>query len=67
MNKGGWLSIVAAAMLLAVAVIAEAQQPKKIPRIGFLTIPRLPLARFATTHSGKACASLATWGKKHSH
>ena len=34
MNKVGW-SILVAAMLLAVAVIAEAQQPAKVPRIGF--------------------------------
>jgi putative ABC transport system substrate-binding protein len=36
MRKVGWSSILVAAMLFAVAVIAEAQQPKKIPRIGFL-------------------------------
>jgi putative ABC transport system substrate-binding protein len=36
MNKVGWSSIVAAAMLLAFAVIAEAQQLKKVPRIGYL-------------------------------
>ena len=29
-------SIALAVMLLALAIIAEAQQPKKIPRIGFL-------------------------------
>ena len=43
MKKVGWSSILVAAMLLAVAVvllalgvIAEAQQPKKVPRIGVL-------------------------------
>ena len=36
MRKVDWSSILVAAMLFAVAVIAEAQQPKKIPRIGFL-------------------------------
>src|SRR4030095_8868906 len=36
MNKVGWSSILVAAMLLAVAVVAEAQQPAKIPRIGVL-------------------------------
>jgi putative ABC transport system substrate-binding protein len=35
MNKAGWSSIVAAVMLLAVAVIAEAQQPK-LAKIGLL-------------------------------
>ena len=36
MKKVGWSSILVAAMLLAVAVLAEAQQPGKILRIGFL-------------------------------
>ena len=30
-------SILVAAMPLAVAVLAEAQQPKKVPRIGYLS------------------------------
>ena len=36
MRKAGLLSIVFVVVLLAVAVVAEAQQPKKIPRVGFL-------------------------------
>ena len=36
MNKFGLASILIAVMLLAVEVIAEAQQPAKIPRIGYL-------------------------------
>jgi putative tryptophan/tyrosine transport system substrate-binding protein len=36
MSKPGWSSIVAAVMLLAFAVMAEAQQAKKLSRIGFL-------------------------------
>jgi putative ABC transport system substrate-binding protein len=36
MRKAGVLSILFAVMLLAVAVIADAQQTRKIPRIGFL-------------------------------
>jgi len=36
MKKAAALSILVAVMLLAVALIAEAQQPAKIPRIGFL-------------------------------
>jgi len=36
MKKAGVLSILIALVLLAVAVIAEAQQPKKVPRIGYL-------------------------------
>ena len=37
MRKAGVLSILVVAMLLAVGVIAEAQQPKKVPRIGYLS------------------------------
>jgi putative ABC transport system substrate-binding protein len=37
MKKAGWSSILVAALLLAVGVIAEAQQPKKLPQIGHLT------------------------------
>ena len=36
MKKAGVLSILVVAMLLAVGVMAEAQQPGKIFRIGFL-------------------------------
>jgi hypothetical protein len=37
MKKAAVPSILVAVVLLAVAVIAEAQQPKKVPRIGYLT------------------------------
>ena len=37
MKKTGVPSILIAVVLLAVAVIADAQQPKKVPRIGYLT------------------------------
>jgi putative tryptophan/tyrosine transport system substrate-binding protein len=37
MNKVVWSSILVAAMLLVTAGLVEAQQPTKIPRIGFLT------------------------------
>ena len=37
MKKVGRSSILVAAILLAVAVMAEAQQPKKVPRIGYLS------------------------------
>jgi putative tryptophan/tyrosine transport system substrate-binding protein len=36
-KKVGVLSILVVVVLLAVAVIAEAQQPKKVPRIGYLS------------------------------
>jgi putative tryptophan/tyrosine transport system substrate-binding protein len=47
MKKAGILSRLFLAVLLAVAVIAEAQQPKKVARIGFLfnTSPSAQLAR----------------------
>ena len=37
MKKAGVLAILFIVILLAVGVIAEAQQPKKIPRIGYLS------------------------------
>jgi ABC-type uncharacterized transport system substrate-binding protein len=38
MKKAAVPSILVAVVLLALGVIAEAQQPKKVPRIGFLTL-----------------------------
>jgi putative ABC transport system substrate-binding protein len=37
MRKAGVLSILCVVVLLAVAVITQAQQPKKVPRIGYLS------------------------------
>ena len=37
MKKAGWLSILVATGLFTVAVIANAQQPKKVARIGYLS------------------------------
>ena len=37
MKKAAASSILVSVMLLAVVVIAEAQQPKKVPRIGYLS------------------------------
>ena len=61
-------SILVAAVLLAVRGIAEAQQPKKIPRIGYLSTNTAaamvdPLPR----HSGWVYVSLATWREKYRH
>jgi hypothetical protein len=47
-----------AATLLPTVSTAEAQQPKKVPRIGFLGAPPVPPFRNASKHSGKVCASL---------
>ena len=38
MKKAALLSILFVVVLLAIAVIAEAQQPKKVPRIGYLAV-----------------------------
>jgi putative ABC transport system substrate-binding protein len=43
MKKVGWSSIVVATLVLVFGVAAEAQQPKKIPRIGYLAAdPQAP-------------------------
>ena len=58
MKKAAVSSILVVAMLLAVAVIAEAQQPAKVPRIGFLRTP--PAASGPRRrHFAKGCASSA--------
>jgi putative ABC transport system substrate-binding protein len=45
MKRAAVPSILVAVVLLAVAAIAEAQQPTKVPRIGFLsTAPRSSIA-----------------------
>src|SRR5262249_52229849 len=38
MKRAGWSSILVAVVILAVAGLAEAQQPKKVPRIGYLDV-----------------------------
>ena len=59
MKKAAVLSILFVVVLLAVAVIAEAQQPKKVPRIGYLSVG-LPLeaARIEAIRLGSARAWL---------
>ena len=52
------------AMLFALSFPAEAQQPKKVPRIGYLAATPLPLNRPAPKPSGRVCASLGTWREK---
>jgi ABC-type uncharacterized transport system substrate-binding protein len=37
MNKGGWSSILVATSVLVFGLAAEAQQPTKVPRIGYLS------------------------------
>jgi putative tryptophan/tyrosine transport system substrate-binding protein len=43
MNKAGWSSILVATLVFVFGIAAEAQQPKKIPRIGYLAAdPQAP-------------------------
>ena len=42
MKRAAASSILVSVMLLAVAVVAEAQQPTKVPRIGYVTGTREP-------------------------
>src|SRR5215470_7295827 len=45
-------------LLLALSVPVQAQQPAKIPRIGYLTADPLPLSRRTGTHFARDYASL---------
>jgi ABC-type uncharacterized transport system substrate-binding protein len=48
MNKAGWSSILVATLVLVFGVAADAQQPKKVPRIGFLAVSPLSTLRQQT-------------------
>jgi putative ABC transport system substrate-binding protein len=54
MKKVGWSSILVAAVLLTVAVAAEAQQPTKVPRIGglYAGLPSIQSARIESFRQG---------------
>ena len=58
MKKAAVPSILVAVVLLAVAVIAEAQQPKKVPRIGYLSKPMQLLLRPHRGEFGQALREL---------
>jgi hypothetical protein len=78
MEKNTLLSIVVVVMHLAVGVIAHAQQPKKVPRIGYLASADPPLractdkvptlfvcitsARYSVVH--EQCSKESTLGRK---
>ena len=64
MKRAGWSSILVAVVMLTVAVIAEAQQPTKIPRIGYLMGATRKVNRPAPPLSARACANLGTWRGK---
>ena len=54
-------------MLFALCFPAQAQQPKKVPRIGYLALAPFPLTRPVSRHSGRVCASSGTSREKTSH
>ena len=60
MKKAAVPSILVAVVLLAVGAIAEAQQPKKVPRIGYLSNPTQLLSPPVPRQFGWRCASVAT-------
>ena len=64
MKRAAVSSILIAVVLLALGVTAEAQQPKKVPRIGFLAAIGSTTEREGD--SGRVCASLGTWRGKTS-
>ena len=58
------LSLLFAPCSLRFACSAEAQQPTKIPRIGYLAGASPSAIRPASRHSGRVCASLGMWRGK---
>jgi len=58
MTKGFRLFVILVALGVAAAP-AEAQQPAKVPRIGF-QVPPFPLALAASRDSGRVCATSGT-------
>ena len=68
MKKAAVPSILVAVVLFAVAAIAEAQQPKKVPRIGYLQCYFLFSCH--GPHRGIPAGSARAWvhgGEKHRH
>ena len=60
MKKAAVPSILVVVVLLALGVIAEAQQPKKVPRIGYLSSGDPAMNPPVPRQFGWLCASLAT-------
>ena len=54
-------------VILASALIAHAQQPRKVPRIGYLTGARLPLTRPARGIPARSARAWVRGGEKHCH
>ena len=47
-------------LMLSPIYLARAQQPKKVPRIGFFLVLLLRVTRTGPRHSGKGCEIWAT-------
>ena len=60
MKRAAVPSILVAVVLLAVTVIAEAQQPKKVPRIGLLLMGNPTSESPGPRQFGSICVSWAT-------
>ena len=60
MKKAAVPSILVVVVLLALGVIAQAQQPKKVPLIGFLGGPSLVSINLLRTRSDKDYANSVT-------
>ena len=63
----GFTGFALCALLLALCISAEAQQPKKIPRIGFLSGATLPLTRTARGIPAGFARARVRGGEKHFH
>jgi hypothetical protein len=60
MKRAAVPSILIAVVLLAVAVIAVAQQPKKIPLLGYLSVGDPATESSCSEGHSAGCASVAT-------
>jgi hypothetical protein len=61
MRKAGALAMLFVVVALAAVVIAEARQPTKVPRIGYLSPNDAVLGSFVPSQFGRLRASVATW------
>jgi putative tryptophan/tyrosine transport system substrate-binding protein len=68
MKKVDWSSSLVAALMLTVAMVANAQQPTKVPRIAYLTADSLSAMSTRTEAFRQGLRELGyVEGKKHHH
>jgi putative tryptophan/tyrosine transport system substrate-binding protein len=68
MKKVDWSSSLVAALMLTVAMVANAQQPTKVPRIAYLTADPLSAMSTRTEAFRQGLRELGyVEGKKHHH